>query len=826
MECFACIHCHFYQPPRENPWLETVESQDSASPYHDWNERIARECYLPNGASRILDSERRIAQIVDNYSSISFNFGPTLLSWMEERAPEGYQRILEGDRESQKRFSGHGGALAQAYNHIILPLANARDKRTQILWGLRDFRHRFARDPEGIWLPETAVDTETLEILAAEGIKFTILAPRQAQQLRVDQDSPWIDLEYGADSRHPYACNLPSGRTIGLFFYNGALATAVAFDKLLYSGENFARRLLSHFDPEGDSSQLMHVATDGETYGHHHPHGDMALAYALQYIEENKLARLTNYGEYFALHPPTREIRIRENTSWSCAHGVGRWESNCGCNAGGGSGWNQEWRRPLRDAFDWLRDHLVPDYEHSASLLLKDPWSARDEYIFAVLDRSPANVTDFLSRHSLQPLSHEERVRVLRLLELQRHLMLMYTSCGWFFDEPTGTETVQVLQYAARAVQLGQQLFGRDCEEQFLKRLELVHSNIPEFGNGREVYERFVRPAMLDLPGVAAHYAISSFFDGYQRSGSVYSYQALLRDVSTFKNGDIRFAAGVVEIRSLITHAQLDFNFAVLHSGGHNLRAGVCEAHDEFPEFVRQARQSLCDSGARECLRTLDHYFGAATYSLKSLFRDERQRIITQIVDSTLADIDKLYGDLYDHNVTLIDFLRDLAIPLPPILRVSSEFVLNNEIRRSLSNEKIEVERLRLLIEMAAPRGVTLESSIKTALRQRLHRAIDRWSTDLFNLQILSDLQLLIPILKAGLVEADLWDAQNTYYELMKGITSSKLHAPNEEWLQLFRNVGVGLGVAVPQNFTSASEERLELTPVPPPELQLSASAD
>ena len=826
MECFACIHCHFYQPPRENPWLETVESQDSASPYHDWNERIARECYLPNGASRILDSERRVAKIVNNYSSISFNFGPTLLSWMEERAPEGYQRILEGDRESQKRFSGHGGALAQAYNHIILPLANARDKRTQILWGLRDFRHRFARDPEGIWLPETAVDTETLEILAAEGIKFTILAPRQAQQLRIDQDSPWIDLEYGADSRHPYACNLPSGRTIGLFFYNGALATAVAFDKLLYSGENFARRLLSHFDPEGDSSQLMHVATDGETYGHHHPHGDMALAYALQYIEENKLARLTNYGEYFALHPPTREIRIREKTSWSCAHGVGRWESNCGCNAGGGPGWNQEWRRPLRDAFDWLRDHLMPDYEHSASLLLKDPWSARDEYIFAVLDRSAANVTDFLGRHSLQPLSHEERVRVLRLLELQRHLMLMYTSCGWFFDEPTGTETVQVLQYAARAVQLGQQLFGRDCEELFLKRLELVHSNIPEFGNGREVYERFVRPAMLDLPGVAAHYAISSFFDGYQRSGSVYSYQALLRDVSTFKNGDIRLAAGVVEIRSIITHAQLDFNFAVLHSGGHNLRAGVCEAHDEFPEFVKQARQSLCDSGARECLRTLDHYFGAATYSLKSLFRDERQRIITQIVDSTLADIDKLYGDLYDRNVTLIDFLRDLAIPLPPILRVSSEFVLNNEIRRSLSNEKIEVERLRLLIEMAAPRGVTLESSVKTALRQRLHRAIDRWSTDLFNLQILSDLQLLIPILKAGLVEADLWDAQNTYYELMKGITSSKLHAPSEEWLQLFRNVGVGLGIAVPQNFACAGEERLELTPVPAPELQFSASAD
>src|SRR5205823_6486743 len=396
---------------------------------------------------------------------------------------------------------------------------------------------RISRGPERTWLPETAVDFETLEILSAEGIKFTILAPRQASQLRIDKDSPWIDLDYGADSRHPYACRLPSGRTVGLFFYDGALATAVAFEKLLFSGENFARRLLSHFDPEGDSTQLMHVATDGETYGHHHPHGDMALAFALQYIQENRLARLTNYGEYFALHPPTQEIRIKGKTSWSCAHGVGRWESDCGCNAGGGPGWNQQWRGPLREAFDWLRDDLVADYERCAKLLLVDPWSARDDYIDVVLDRSVSNVTDFLSRHSLCRLSPIEEVRALRLLELQRHLMLMYTSCGWFFDEPTGTETVQVLQYAGRAVQLGHQLFGGDREEQFLKRLEAVHSNISEFGNGRDIYERFVRPAMLDLPGVAAHYAISSLFDGFHQSDSVYSYRADLRDLQLIENG-------------------------------------------------------------------------------------------------------------------------------------------------------------------------------------------------------------------------------------------------------------------------------------------------
>ncbi len=613
-----------------------------------------------------------------------------------------------------------------------------------------------------------------------------------------------------------------------MFFYDGALATAVAFEKLLFSGENFARRLLSHFDPEGDSAQLMHVATDGETYGHHHPHGDMALAFALQYIQENKLARLTNYGEYFAMHPPTREIRIKERTSWSCAHGVGRWQSNCGCNAGGGAGWNQEWRRPLREAFNWLRDDLFPHYEQSAKLLLKDPCSARDDYIDVVLDRSASNAVDFLTRHSLRDLSADEEVRALRLLELQRHLMLMYTSCGWFFDEPTGPETVQVLQYAARAVQLGQQLFGRECEEQFLKRLELVHSNIPEFGNGRDIYLRFVHPAMLDLPGVAAHYAISSFFEGYDRSGSIYSYESQLRDVKTFEGEKVKLAAGTVDIRSRITHAKLSFNFAVLHGGGHNLRAGVCEAHDGFSEFTGQASASVQTSGFTACSRVLDHYFGPETYSLKSLFRDERRRIVTQIVDHTLADIDNLYGDVYEHNVSLINFLRELAMPLPAILRVSSEFVLNNAIRRSLSSETVDFERLRLLIQVAAQSGISFDDTAKSALRERLERTMARWSSDPFVLQTLSELELLVPLLRNAPFAPDLWDAQTTYYKVMKTIEGVKAADPSDTWLQLFRSLGERLGMAVPQMLSSASGEK-KFSPAcrsAEPEMQLSAPAE
>ena len=797
MDCYACIHCHFYQPPRENPWLEAVESQDSASPHHDWNERIAKECYLPNGASRILDSRQRISKIVNNYNRISFNFGPTLLSWMEQCAPDAYQKILDGDRQSRRLFSGHGSALAQAYNHTILPLSNSRDKRTQIIWGIKDFEHRFRREPEGMWLPETAVDVETLEILSAEGIRFTILAPRQAAQLRKGKRSSWIDLEYGIDSRRAYVCPLPSGRVIGLFFYDGVISNAVAFEKLLFSGENFARRLLSRFDPDGDFGQLMHVATDGETYGHHHIHGDMALAYALDCIEEQKLARLTNYGEYFALHPPAEEVRIKERSSWSCIHGVARWKHGCGCNSGAHPHWNQNWRQPLREAFDWLRDSLRPAYVDGAKELLIDPWSARDEYITAVLDRSPAAVECFLAKHRRHLLSPDEEVHTLRLLEMQRHLMLMYTSCGWFFDEATGPETVQVLEYAGRAVQLGQQLFGGDREEQFLKRLEPVSSNIPGFGNGREIFERFVRPAMLDLPGVAAHFAISSFFEGFRHSQLIYAYKAHLREVQTFACGKLRLTSGTARITSRITHARLEFNFAVVHSGGHNLCAGISQMHPEFQGFMEQVRLGLSQQDFAACCQLFAHYFGKDVYSLKSLFHDERRRIINQIVDSTLADIEKLYGEVYEDNTALIGFLRELSMPLPAILRVSSEFVLNNELRRSLSGEDIDLGRVRLLLETAQQQGVVLDARVKAACRERVGRVLERWARSPFDLTALQQLEAMVSLMQVPLFETDLWKPQNTFYDVMVRISLLNASHISAKWLDHFRCLGERLGVAL-----------------------------
>ncbi|RPI08688.1 MAG: DUF3536 domain-containing protein, partial [Acidobacteriales bacterium] len=400
MERFVCIHGHFYQPPRENPWLEAIELQDSAYPYHDWNERITAECYAPNSASRIMDAEGRILRIVNNYSRISFNFGPTLLTWMKVHAPSVYEAILAADQESRFRFSGHGSALAQPYNHMILPLANCRDKRTQLIWGIREFEHRFMRRPEGMWLPEAAVDRETLDCMAELGIQFTVLATNQANHAKAAGAGHWRDVSGGRiDSSTAYRQRLPSGGTIDLFFYDSPISRAVAFENLLERGQNLVHRLLGSFSDTRTWPQLLHIATDGETYGHHRPHADMGLAYALHLLDSDPSIHLTNYGEFLEKHPPEHQVQIFENSSWSCVHGVERWRGDCGCNSGMHPAWKQEWRAPLRAALDWLRDQLATLFEARGRELFEDPWRTRDDYISVILDRSPENIEQFLAQH-------------------------------------------------------------------------------------------------------------------------------------------------------------------------------------------------------------------------------------------------------------------------------------------------------------------------------------------------------------------------------------------------------------------------------------------
>ncbi len=502
-ETHVCIHAHFYQPPRENPWLEEVEPEPSASPYHDWNERIAAECYAPNGAARITDSDGRIEAIRNNFASISFNFGPTLLGWMELKAPATYAAILEADAESMKRFDGHGSALAQPYNHMIMPLATPRDRRTQVAWGVAGFRRRFGREPEGMWLPETAVDLDTLEALAESGIRFTVLAPSQAARVRL-QGGEWWDVEEGGpDTTVAYRQLLPSGRDMALFFYDGPTSRAVAFEKLLDDGESLAGRLMEIVRSRGEAGGgLVHIATDGETYGHHHGHGDMALAAALGSIEREPGVRLSNYALYLAEHPPEHEVQISENTAWSCAHGVERWRSDCGCSTGGEADWNQAWRAPLRDSLDGLSSDLARVFEQKAQGVLKDPWMARDDYIEVVLG-SDAERAAFLEAWFIGD-GDEDRTAALRLLEMQRCAMLMFTSCGWFFNDLAGIETRQVLLYAARALDLADSAGATDIREPFLEKLAEARGNGPEARSGRELLLEESRNARVSAPDIAA----------------------------------------------------------------------------------------------------------------------------------------------------------------------------------------------------------------------------------------------------------------------------------------------------------------------------------
>lgn len=805
MERYVCIHGHFYQPPRENPWLEAIELQDSAYPYHDWNQRITAECYAPNSASRILDPQGRITAIVNNYAKISFNFGPTLLTWMERHAPETYQAILEADRQSQQTFSGHGSAIAQAYNHMILPLANRRDKYTQVLWGIRDFQHRFRRMPEGMWLPETAVDTETLEMLAELGIRFTILAPHQARRFRLG-DGPWQECNGGIDPTTPYQVHLPSGRTITVFFYDGPIAHAVAFQDLLKSGEAFAHRLVSAFREGRPWPQIVHIATDGETYGHHRPHGDMALAYALHALESRGLARLTVYGEYLAKHPPAHQAEILENTSWSCAHGVERWRKGCGCNTGRHPEWNQAWRAPLREGMDWLRDTLAPLYEEAASRLVKDPWEARNAYISLVLDRSPQAREEFLARHATHPLSEEEQVTLLKLLELQRHAMLMYTSCGWFFDDISSLESVQVLQYAARALQLGEDLFQRPLEQGFLRILERAKSNLAEHKDGRHIFVRFVKPAMVDLKRVGAHWAVSALFQTYPSRATVYSYTVEQEDYQTLHVGENRLAIGRVKVTSQVTLESARLCSAVLHFGGHNLVGGVRDfpGHEAHRLLAEQLKSAFLRADIPAIISLLEQNYTASTYSLRSLFRDEQRRVINLILQATLEEAETLYRQLYQRHLPLMRFLVGLGYPLPRALRRAAEVSINADLRKVLNGNGLDLERMTALVREAQDWQVGLDRELLSLLlRQALERLMARLADTPDDIPLLKGLRDAVEVARSLPFAPDLWSLQNTYYTLLKTTypdfqrRAQQGEGEAKVWGDLFRALGELLSVRI-----------------------------
>jgi alpha-amylase/alpha-mannosidase (GH57 family) len=823
---FICIHGHFYQPPRENPWLETVEIQDSAAPYHDWNERVCKECYAPNGAARVVNAKNQIVRIVNNYARLSFNFGPTLLSWMRENARRTYTMILEGERRSRNRYNEHSSAMAQAYNHMIMPLASPRDRATQISWGIADYKFHFGTEPEGMWLPETAADTATLELLAEYGIKFTVLAPHQCRRIRPlkpaatqkseaaeakrteTQDAGKIADEWtvtpdaSVDTTRPYLVRFPSGASIAVFFYNGPASRAIAFEGLLDSGDNYVNRLRSAFK-DSAQPQLVHVATDGESYGHHHKYGEMGLAYALRLLEKDKTVTLTNYGNFLEQFPPEFECEINDNTSWSCEHGVERWRSNCGCN-GGKAGWSQEWRAPLRQALDELRDALVPLTEAETGRLFKDVWAARDAYIQVVLDRSAESVGSFFLKHQARALTEEERVRALEVMEMQRHAQLMYTSCGWFFDDINGIETVQVIAYAARVLQLARQVFGvraAALEPSFLALLAQAKSNVPSAGDGAQIYRKTVESKELHLEQVAAHYAISSVFSAFADETELFCYRVTRISYDIYTSGRGRLALGRVHIASVITELAQTFSFAVLHFGDQNITAAVknYERSDAkaFEGFCAQAAEHVQRANFPEVIRQIDRYYGHADYSLTSLFTDEQRRIVDVILNSTLLDIENSLTSIYQDHSSLLHYLSQAGLPKPPALNLAASFAINAGLRRVLVDDPVDEAKLRSFLMLAKGDQVPLDiPTLSYKADERMKRAMLQVHSSAGSLEVLNGALALARTLIELPFELNLWQAQNLWYETLRKPSDALVTleaAERQRWEKDFDELGACL---------------------------------
>ncbi|MGB3405569.1 MAG: DUF3536 domain-containing protein [Microcoleaceae cyanobacterium] len=688
---YITLHGHFYQPPRENPNLGIIERQPSAAPYQNWNERIHHECYRPNAFARILNPQGNIMGIINNYEFLSFNIGPTLMSWLEQYDMEVYQKILEADRNSSERLNGHGNAIAQVYNHIIMPLANERDKYTQIRWGKADFKSRFGRDPEGIWLAETAIDYPTVEALINEGIRFTILAPSQALRCRplATPQTPnpeWLEVGSGQiDPTRPYRCYLKNeagerdeSRYLDIFFYDGPISGDMGFSDVLSHSTHLVGRLEGAVQADDRPSQVLGVATDGETFGHHRGGTEKCLAYCFAAEFPSRGWTVSNFAHYLSLAEPSWEVELKPVTAWSCSHGVDRWQDDCGCASGGG--WHQKWRRPLRDSLNWLRDQLIPIYEDYGHQFFVDPWVARDDYIQVILDRYPTCLDEFFSRHQTHELTETERTDALRLLEMQRHTLLMYTSCGWFFEELSRPEGTQILRYASRAMELAGDVAGIQLEAKFIQRIAKADSNVDLFKTGDEVYRQLVQTAQVSLEQVAAHYALNSLYTSYPREQRVYCYNAQQQDYQMRQMGRLTLAIGQLLLISEITQEKMQYNFAVLHLGGWDFHCCIqpFSGRRNYTELKQHLFSVLEQASAAQIIRAMADSFGERFYGLQDLFVEERQRLMGLLTQQTLTRLDQLYTQVYRENYgMMMAFHRD-QMPVPQELQVAAEVALSH----------------------------------------------------------------------------------------------------------------------------------------------------
>jgi len=791
MDRAVCIHGHFYQPPRENPWIGEVEVQRSAAPYHDWNERVTAECYEPNTAARLLDPDGLIAEVVNTYSRISFTAAPTLLAWLEQHRPSVYTAIVEADRESRERYAGHGSAIACCYNHIIMPLATREEKRVQVVWAARDFEARFGREPEGIWLPETAVDLESLDLAAEAGIRFTILAPHQAAKVRRIGTEAWTDVSGGrVETRMPYLCRLPSGRSIAVFFYDGGIAHDVAFGDLLTDGRRFAGRLLDAFSPGRDRPELVHIATDAETYGHHKKFGDMALACCLHTIERSRDARLTVYGEYLAAHPPGHEVIVRERTSWSCVHGVERWQQACGCHSGTHPGWSQAWREPLREAVVRVRDVLAPRAAEVLATLVRDPAAAREDAVGLVLARwSDEAVTAFFSRHALRDLSPGEWRRALGLLEMERQVMLMQTSCGWFFDDITEPGSVQVMRHAGRAMDLARQTLGLDLEAAFIDTLYRARTNDPEYATGADVYIGRVRPRAFDPVRIGSGAALYALFDLEPPAvaSGMYAVDGDWRYRSDA--GGRRRILGTVRVRSRATGEEALFDAVALFSGMDRVAVGVREPGGE--EALRAAWEGVMGADPAGAVSASF----ARVYTAPDLSNEERWAIARRIAPGIGRAICAVYRDASP----LLSVLEDLGIPETGGTALLREHASSERLRSLIETGCPDPDGFQALVRgLGAPDLVSLGEAASRRIEASARAAAARPGDPV----PLEEIVRMVGCAKGAGLPLTLWEGQNLCIEMRNNYALMQERAGRgdrdaKRWTEAFRRAATCLGVRV-----------------------------
>jgi alpha-amylase/alpha-mannosidase (GH57 family) len=784
---YVVIHGHFYQPPRENPWIEQIEVEPSAAPYHDWNTRITAECYRPNSAARVYDGQGRILDIVDNYRHLSFNFGPTLISWLREQAPETYAKILEADAQSLAA-QGHGNAIAQAYNHAILPLASARDRETQVIWGLKDFEHRFRRPAAAMWLPETAVNYPTLATLVDNGMKFVLLSPYQAKRVRPLTGGDWTPATQGLDTTQAYRCFLPEAgedarkaRFIDVFFYDGEVAADISFGDLLSDSYRLAARLTDGFSQERARPQILHVATDGENYGHHKKFGELALAHALTQVLPQKGFQITNYAAFLELAPPKMEVEISlgpqgEGSSWSCAHGVGRWKENCGCSTGGQPTWNQRWRTPLRESFDFLNEKLAAIFEAEGQKYFQDPWQARNAYVEIILDRGNGVLDNFFANQGRPNLKDEDRVAALRLLEMERHALLMYTSCGWFFADISGLESLQVIKYAARALQLGQHFTAESLEPPFLKILERAVSNIPKEGNGLTIYQKHIRPAVVDYPKVANQWVISWLKDRERQCPNhIYHYRAEAMDLEEKTQGSLLFAAGRLRLTSGITRMTHTLAFFTAFLGSYLYRTQV-QFHSSPQEFLnlRDEFFRVLESTPEDLIPLMVRRLGETYYSIHDIFQEEKLQVFQDLLRPNREEAAELIGHSFEETRPLLKAMATEGLPMPRLFRALGEITLNRRLVRLLRRmepDPTSISTSEEIIEVIADAqlmGLKLETHEGAAILGRILHQQLRALADAFQMETVTRLNAFLSFVARIPLTLELTEAQNSLFALMQ----------------------------------------------------------